>query len=76
MALVAGVVPRQRITVAKMVASVWLATTLSITAMARAAALPSSVLIVRPSWPTQGLPSLFAIWPEMKTSLPVRTKGT
>jgi Transposase DDE domain len=39
MALVAGVAPRQRITVAKMVASVWLATTLSITAMARAAAM-------------------------------------
>ena len=45
-------------------------------AMARAAALPSSVAMFLPSWPTQGLPSFLAMWPETKTRLPVRTKGT
>ena len=33
--------------------------------MARAAALPSSVVMVRPSWPTQGLPFWRAMWPLM-----------
>ncbi|MDT4890765.1 hypothetical protein FQZ97_1276800 [compost metagenome] len=45
-------------------------------AMARAAALPSSVVVVRPSWPTQGLPSFLAMWPLRKMRLPVCTNGT
>jgi hypothetical protein len=34
------------------------------------------VQVVGPSWPTQGLPSRLAMWPETKTRLPLRTKGT
>jgi hypothetical protein len=45
-------------------------------ATARAAAWPSAVVTFLPSWPTQGLPSFLAMWPERKTSLPVCTKGT
>ncbi len=45
-------------------------------ATARAAALPSSVLIVRPNWPTQVLPSFLAMCPDRKTRLPVCTNGT
>ena len=35
-----------------------------------------AVAVPAPSWPTSGLPSRLAMWPETKTSWPVRTKGT
>ena len=44
--------------------------------LATVAALPVSVSMSVPSWPTQALPSRLAMWPETKTRLPVRTKGT
>jgi hypothetical protein len=37
---------------------------------------PVAVAMSRPNWPTQALPSRFAMWPDRKTSLPLRTNGT
>src|SRR5580704_10166181 len=45
-------------------------------ATARAASLPSAVVRFAPSWPTQGLPFILAIWPDEKSKLPLRRKGT
>jgi len=45
-------------------------------ATARAASLPSSVVMSRPNCAAQGLPSLRAMWPLRNTRLPVCTKGT
>src|SRR5258707_13491471 len=44
--------------------------------MACAACLPCAVVRSAPSLPVQGLPSFFAMWPEMKIRLPARTNGT